>query len=56
VFYLPFAIGFEKGVSEHDELPHDCGQGDFGGFSGVDELEVFGFQVGIEASSDERGM
>jgi hypothetical protein len=31
-------------------LPHDRDQGDFGGFSGVDEVQVFGFQVGIEAS------
>ena len=54
MFWLPSAIGFEKGVGEHDEFAHDRGQGDFSGFSGVDELEVFGFQVGIEASGDER--
>ena len=42
-----------EGVCEDDEVWHDSGQGDFRGFSGVDEVCVFGLHVRIEASCDE---
>lgn len=48
-------ICFKQGVCDDDELSHDGGDGDFRGFSGGDELLIFGFQVRIEASSDEGG-
>jgi hypothetical protein len=49
----PMAIGLQEGVCEEEELPHDCGQGDFCGLSDLDEVLVFGLQVRIKAGSDE---
>ena len=50
---LPASICFEQGVCGDDELSHDGGDGDLGGFSCCDELLVFGLQVRVVASSDE---
>jgi hypothetical protein len=51
---LPAAIDLDQGVCGDDEFSHDGGDGDFGGFSGGDELLVLCFEVGIEAGGDER--
>lgn len=51
----PETICFEQDVSGDDELSHDCGDSDLCGFSGFDELTIFGLEVGIEAGSDESG-
>ena len=49
----PAAIGFEQCVCGDDEFAHDGGDGDFGGFSGAEELLVFGLEIGVEAGGDE---
>lgn len=50
---LPASICFEQCVCGDDELSHDGGDGDLGGFSCCDELLVFGFQVRVVARCDE---
>jgi len=52
-FLRPFATLFEEGVGEDDELSHDGGDGDLGGFSGFDQLLVFRLHVDVQARGDE---
>lgn len=46
-------VCFEQGIGGDDELTHNGGDGDFGGFAGGDELLVFGLEVWIEAGGDQ---
>jgi len=42
-----------EGVSEDDELSHDCGDGDLGVFAGADEAIADTFEVRVESHGDE---
>ena len=50
---MPAAVSFEQGIGRDDHLSHDRGDGDFRGFSGGDQLLVFGLEIGVVASGDE---
>ena len=53
--WCPFTAVSEQCVGEEEELSHDGGDGDFGGFASRFELLVFCLEFGIEAHCDERG-
>lgn len=50
----PWTVIAPWGVGEDDELAHDGGYGDLGGFSGFDELLMKRSTVFVEPASDER--
>ena len=53
--WCPESICFDAFVGHDDELSHQHGDGDFGGFSGGAEGHVLCFEVWIEAHGNEGG-
>jgi hypothetical protein len=45
----PRSVCAQERIGEDDELSHDGGDGDLGGFPGGDEGLIFGFHVSVEA-------
>lgn len=54
-FSHPQPICFDECVSKFDELSHQSGYCDFGGFSRFSEGLVFGLEVWVEAHGDDGG-
>ena len=51
----PGTIIPQQCIGQDQELSHNCGNGDFRGFSGLDEGLILGFHIRIKADRDERG-
>src|SRR5471032_3012211 len=51
---FPWGVGFEDAVGQDDELSRDGDDGDFSGFSGVEETAVEGLECGIASDSGDR--
>ena len=49
----PQPICFDECVCQFDELSHEGGEGDFGGFSGSPELVLDRLEVRVEAHGDK---
>ncbi len=52
-FWKPFSIVSQESVCQDEQFPHDGGDCDFGGLSGLSQLVIFCFEIRIETCGDE---
>ena len=53
MFMRPIAIFADQGIGEQDELSHNGGQSNLGGFSGGAQAAVEGLEIGVATDSGD---